>query len=178
MLQEISDDARNEEIFFYNLEIFFYYLEIVINYLDKKAGVKVEEYLDSQDLDNYQQIQTIIVNAMKHQDEENGIYRLNDVRRFLKNTADYYTRERNPIANYIYSILNDIEPDTFSQKFNYINEAEMEGVDIVGKKHKLPREMKEEISSFIGSRVGGRKRKTQRRKKRKTKRRQTKKYRK
>lgn len=154
------------------------YLEIVINYLDKKGDVKVEEYLDSQDLDNYQQIQTIIVNAMNHQDEENGIYRLNDVRRFLKNIGDHYRKERNSVADYIYSILDDLEPDTFSREHNYITQDEMEGVDIVGNKHRLPRELKEEVSSFVGRRVGGRKRKTSRRyhhntknKKRNTKRR-------
>lgn len=167
MFQEVNDEKNANE------QKLLYYLEIVINYLDRKAGVKLEEYLDSQDLDNYQQIQTIIVNAMNHQDEENGIYRLNDVRRFLKNAGDYYNQERNPIAQYIYRILLDIEPDTFSREYNYITEAEMEGVDVVGKKYNLPREMKEEVSSFVARKVGGRKRNTHRRnnKKRKTKRR-------
>ena len=146
-----------------------YYLEIIINFLEKNGDIKTEMYLDSQDLESYKQIETIIINAMNGKDEENGLYRLNDVRRFLTNIQEYYYKNQNPIVNYISSVLLDLEPNTFIKKYNYITNEEMEGIEKIGEKRRLPVEMQNEIASFVGYKTGGRKKKT------KTKRRKNKK---
>lgn len=151
------------------------YLQIIIDFLEKKGGVKAEMYLDSQDLESYEQIKIIVTNAMNGTDEINGIYRLNDVRRFLTSIGNHYAAEHDPIADYIFSVLIDLEPYTFSRNYNYVNKDESEGIQEIGKKYRLPVEMKQEISSFIGDKsIGGRKRKTHRCKNNKRKRRKTK----
>ena len=133
------------------------YLDRLIYFLNKEGDIKTEMYLDNEDFENYDQIKTVIINAMSGI-EENGSEHLNAVRRFLKNIGDYYTEQHSEIAPYIDSLLVDLEPSSFDRNYNFIKEYEREHVKLIGDKYKLPREMREEVEQFVGHKnIGGRK---------------------
>lgn len=175
----MSDSDRN-----YIQEKTLSYLDRLIYFLNKEGDTKTEMYLDNEDFENYDQIKTVIINAMNGV-EENGSEHLNAVHRFLKNIGDYYTKQHSEIAPYIDSLLVDLEPSSFERTYNYMTPEEKESVKLIGDKYKLPPEMRREVEQFVGYKLTGgrgRKRRTKRRYKKgktKTKRRNrtTRKYR-
>lgn len=150
------------------------------------------EFMPQYHFRNRDEIIDILNNALDGQ-KENGLNRINDVRRFMIDTRDFLRQERpswfvryreafykDPATFEAFqNVIDGLEPENFNRMANLITPEEIMSLRSLARQKRLPPEMEREISSYVANKPYGGQNKSKtktKRKMNKTNKKKSKKY--